>query len=189
MPASPGSTADHRCLADGCHGRELHLRVHGADDDRDQRPDPLHLQDGDQGAGRPLLPAGSLLRDHPKRGPILKLRRPITAASTIRLFGYGPFTHFTAITDTLDTYFPINAENLPVTYAVSNLLALRRGIQGQAGLRGTRSAGASESPGYSLGDRPGLPQPLLHDARARGDAADAAERQVGSLARRNPGRD
>jgi hypothetical protein len=52
--------------------------------------------------------------------PILKLRRPITAASTIRLFGYGPFTHFTAISDTLDTYFPINAENLPVTYAVSN---------------------------------------------------------------------
>ena len=55
--------------------------------------------------------------------PFIKFRRPPSSGATIRLRGYGPFTHFTAVTDTLDTYFPVNAANLPVLFAVSELLA------------------------------------------------------------------
>jgi hypothetical protein len=55
--------------------------------------------------------------------PFIKFRRAPTSGSTIRLRGYGPFTRFTAITDSLDTYFPKQAEGLLPLYAASQLLA------------------------------------------------------------------
>ena len=55
--------------------------------------------------------------------PFIKFRRPPTAGSTVRVYGYGPFTHLSAISDTLDTYFPVNAEFLLSDFAAAQLLA------------------------------------------------------------------
>lgn len=55
--------------------------------------------------------------------PFIKFRRPLTAGSTIRISGYGPFTHLASVTDTLDTYFPQHAEYLLPLFAASQLLA------------------------------------------------------------------
>lgn len=54
--------------------------------------------------------------------PFIKFRRPLVADSTIRLRGYGPFTHLSAITDELDEFFPTQAEHLLPLYAASYLL-------------------------------------------------------------------
>ena len=55
--------------------------------------------------------------------PFIKFKRPPASASTVRVYGYGPFTHFTSITDELDTYFPVQAEALLPLFAASQLLA------------------------------------------------------------------
>ena len=55
--------------------------------------------------------------------PFIKFKRALAAASTIRIYGYGPFTHLSAITDELDDYFPKQAEGLLPLFAASQLLA------------------------------------------------------------------
>lgn len=55
--------------------------------------------------------------------PFVRFRRAPTSGSTLRLRGFGPFTHLTASTDTLDTYFPLQAEGLLPMFAASQLLA------------------------------------------------------------------
>lgn len=54
--------------------------------------------------------------------PYLEFRSALTAGGTIRINGYGPFAHLTAITDTLDAFFPQNAESLLPLYAAGALL-------------------------------------------------------------------
>lgn len=55
--------------------------------------------------------------------PFIKFKRAPAAASTVRIYGYGPFTHLSAISDTLDTYYPKQAEGLLPLFAASELLA------------------------------------------------------------------
>jgi hypothetical protein len=55
--------------------------------------------------------------------PFIKFRSPPIAGSTIRISGYGPFTHLSALNDTLDTYFPVQGEHLLPLFAAAHLLA------------------------------------------------------------------
>jgi hypothetical protein len=54
--------------------------------------------------------------------PYLKFRSALTAGGTLRINGYGPFTPFALLTDTVDTFFPVNAEPLLPLYAAGVLL-------------------------------------------------------------------
>jgi hypothetical protein len=71
--------------------------------------------------------------------PKLKFREVPYPGSTMRLRGYGPFPHLAAQTDTLDTQWPVTAENLLTLFATSQLLA-----SGEAG-RVRLSAGAVDN--------------------------------------------
>jgi hypothetical protein len=55
--------------------------------------------------------------------PFIRFRRPPSSGTTIRLRGFGPFTHLSTIASTLDTYFPVQAEYLLDLYASSVMLA------------------------------------------------------------------
>lgn len=55
--------------------------------------------------------------------PFIKFRRPPNSGATIRLHGYGPFSHLTTTASTLDTYFPLHAEGLLPLFAASHLLS------------------------------------------------------------------
>lgn len=68
--------------------------------------------------------------------PFIKFSVPVTSGALIRVYGYGPHTHLTAVSDTLDTYFPKQAEGLLPLFAASQLLA-----SGEAG-RVRRDTGA-----------------------------------------------
>lgn len=54
--------------------------------------------------------------------PKLKFRRLYSTGATIRVRGYGPFGHFAALTDSLDSQFPYHAEFPLVEFAASYLL-------------------------------------------------------------------
>lgn len=54
--------------------------------------------------------------------PIIKFRSTLPGGGTLRLVGFGPFAHLTASSDTLDGFFPYNAEDLLVEYAAQSLL-------------------------------------------------------------------
>lgn len=60
--------------------------------------------------------------------PFLKFRRAPDSGGTVRLRGYGPFTHMATVASTLDTYFPVQAEDVPVLFAASQML-----MSGEAG--------------------------------------------------------
>jgi hypothetical protein len=58
--------------------------------------------------------------------PFIKFRRQPVAGSRIRISGYGPFTHLQLgvnPANTLDAFFPVQAEYLPTLYAAAMLLA------------------------------------------------------------------
>lgn len=52
----------------------------------------------------------------------LKFRRLYSTGASIRIQGFGPFGHFVALTDTLDSQFPYQAEYPLVEFAASYLL-------------------------------------------------------------------
>lgn len=54
--------------------------------------------------------------------PKIKLRRLPNTAGTLRIQGYGPFPHLSAVTDTTDTLWPYNADRLLPLYAALELL-------------------------------------------------------------------
>lgn len=55
--------------------------------------------------------------------PFIKFRRAPNSSATIRLHGYGPFTHLATTASTLDTYFPLHAEGLLPLFATAHLLS------------------------------------------------------------------
>lgn len=71
--------------------------------------------------------------------PKIKFHDIPIIGSTIRVNGYGPFSHLSAITDTLDTFYPAHAESLLPIYAAGWLLQ-----SGEAG-RVRVDAGAVDS--------------------------------------------
>lgn len=54
--------------------------------------------------------------------PTIKLRRLPISAGTLRIQGYGPFPHLSALTDTTDTLWPYMADRLLPLYAALELL-------------------------------------------------------------------
>lgn len=54
--------------------------------------------------------------------PLLKFSTPLVAGGKLRIKGFGPFTPLTA-SGSLDTYFPVNAEDILVWFAAQYLLA------------------------------------------------------------------
>lgn len=54
--------------------------------------------------------------------PKIKLRRLPNSAASMRIQGYGPFPHLTALTDTTDALWPYNADRLLPLYAALELL-------------------------------------------------------------------
>jgi hypothetical protein len=55
--------------------------------------------------------------------PTLRFKDIPFPGSAVRINGYGPFPHLANASDTLDAQFPSTANNLPVLYAVAELLA------------------------------------------------------------------
>lgn len=53
--------------------------------------------------------------------PFIKLRRPLPNGN-LRIVGMGPFAHLTDSTSSLDSLFPLNAEDLLIDYAGQRLL-------------------------------------------------------------------
>lgn len=54
--------------------------------------------------------------------PLLRFPQALVAGGTLRIKGYGPFTPL-AVGDSLNTYFPVNAEDILVWFAAQYLLA------------------------------------------------------------------
>lgn len=55
--------------------------------------------------------------------PKIRFKRVPVVGSAVRIHGFGPFPHLSALSDTTDTLWPYRADTLPVYWAASELLA------------------------------------------------------------------
>jgi hypothetical protein len=82
--------------------------------------------------------------------PFIKLRRLPVALSTLRINGYGPFPHLSALTDTMDATWPANADMLPVLFAVSQLAMSGEALRVRADTGAIDSRESATKPGSSM---------------------------------------
>jgi hypothetical protein len=82
--------------------------------------------------------------------PFIKLRRLAPSLSTLRINGYAPFPHLSALTDTMDATWPSNADALPVLFAVSQLAMSGEALRVRADTGAIDNRESATKPGSSM---------------------------------------